>query len=109
VSRSPLRDLWRLSLEFLMDQSRQPAAVLAVDTWRWRGVPFRLRAGKALTNPRQEVVITFKKPPPIPAGFTGGEQPDRLHIGIALEAGRLSIDLNVNGPGDPREIDPVTL
>ena len=83
--------------------------VLAVDTWRWAGVPFRLRSGKALSNPRQEIVITFKPPSHIPAGFIGGERPDRLHIGIALDAGRVSVDLNVNGPGDPRVIDPATL
>jgi glucose-6-phosphate 1-dehydrogenase len=83
--------------------------VLAVDTWRWAGVPFRLRSGKAVGNPRQEVVITFKRPPRIPTGFSGGERPDRLHIGIALEAGQMSVDLNVNGPGDPRVIDTATL
>jgi glucose-6-phosphate 1-dehydrogenase len=83
--------------------------VLDVDTRRWAGVPFRLRSGKALGNPRQEVVVTFKQPPHVPAGFTGGDQPDRLHIGIALDAGRMTLDLNVNGPGDPREIDPVSM
>ena len=83
--------------------------VVEVDTWRWAGVPFRLRSGKAVGHPRQEVAITFKKPPHIPDGFTGGDQPDRLHIGIALEAGRLSVDFNANGPGDPRALDPVTL
>jgi glucose-6-phosphate 1-dehydrogenase len=83
--------------------------VLAVDTWRWAGVPFRLRSGKAVGNPRQEIVITFKPSPHIPTGFSGGERPDRLHISIALDAGRVSVDLNVNGPGDPRVIDPATL
>ena len=84
-------------------------AVLEVDTSRWKGVPFRLRSGKALGNPRQEVVITFRAAAHIPAGFTGGERPNRLHIGIALETGRIGLDLNVNGPGDPRVIDTVTL
>ena len=83
--------------------------VLAVDTERWEGVPFRLRSGKALSTPRQEVVITFRAARHIPAGLTGGERPDRLHIGIALERGRMSLDLNVNGPGDPSVIDEVTL
>lgn len=82
--------------------------VLAVDTWRWAGVPFRLRSGKALGNPRQEIVVTFKKPQRIPAGFSGTDQPDRLHISIALDAGGVTLDLNVNGPGDPGVIDPVT-
>jgi glucose-6-phosphate 1-dehydrogenase len=83
--------------------------VLAVDTWRWAGVPFRLRSGKALSNPRQEVTITFKPAPRLPVGLTGPEQPDRLHLGIALGVGRMSIELNVNGPGDPTVIDPITL
>jgi glucose-6-phosphate 1-dehydrogenase len=83
--------------------------VLAVDTWRWAGVPFRLRSGKAIGHPRQEVTITFKRPPRIPAGLTGADQPDRLHLGIAPGAGRISVNLNVNGPGDPTVIDPITL
>ncbi|WP_433161038.1 glucose-6-phosphate dehydrogenase [Kribbella sp. CA-247076] len=82
---------------------------LAVNTWRWAGVPFRLRSGKALSNPRQEIVITFKPPSRLPEGFSGADQPDRMHIGIALDAGKVGLDLNVNGPGDPRVIDPVTL
>jgi glucose-6-phosphate 1-dehydrogenase len=82
--------------------------VLAIDTWRWAGVPFRLRSGKALSNPRQEVVVAFKRPSHVPTGFIGGEEPDRLHLGIALDAGRVALDLNVNGPGDPRELDPLT-
>jgi glucose-6-phosphate 1-dehydrogenase len=82
--------------------------VLEVGTARWAGVPIRLRAGKAIANPRTEVVITFKRPPHIPSGFEGAERPDRLYIGIALDTGRLGIDLNVNGPGDPRVLDSVT-
>ena len=65
--------------------------VLEINTRRWAGVPFRLRSGKALGNPRQEVVVTFKRAPHIPTGFTGGDQPDRLHIGIALDAGRVTL------------------
>jgi glucose-6-phosphate 1-dehydrogenase len=83
--------------------------VLEIDTWRWAGVPFRLRSGKALGHPRQEVVVTFKRAPHIPKGLTGGDHPGRLHIGIALDAGRVTLGLNVNGPGDPREINPVTI
>ena len=67
---------------------RSPRSSLEIDTWRWAGVPFRLRSGKALGNPRQEVVVTFKQAHHLPTGFTGGDQPGRLHIGIALDAGR---------------------
>ena len=81
--------------------------VLAVDTWRWAGVPFRLRSGKALAAARKEAVITFKKPHRIPEGLSGYRQPDRLRIGFGPD--RLYLDVNINGPGDPMVIDPVTL
>jgi glucose-6-phosphate 1-dehydrogenase len=81
--------------------------VVAVDTWRWAGVPFRLRAGKALGTPRKEIVISFRQPRLIPRGLRGYDRPDRLRVG--LDSHRLNIDLNVNGPGHPLVIDPVTL
>ena len=34
-----------------------------VDNWRWQGVPFYLRSGKALAEKVSEVVIQFKRPP----------------------------------------------
>ena len=83
--------------------------VVAVDTWRWSGVPFRLRSGKAIGSPRQEVTITFKDPPLLPSGFTGLERPDRLRIGIAPGAGQLCLEISVNGPGDPLQIDRTDL
>jgi glucose-6-phosphate 1-dehydrogenase len=45
----------------------------------------------------------------VPAGLTGCDRPDRLRIGIALDAGRLGLELNISGPGDPFEIDPLDL
>ncbi|MEV6344099.1 glucose-6-phosphate dehydrogenase [Actinoplanes sp. NPDC051851] len=81
--------------------------VLAVDTWRWAGVPFRLRSGKAVGGGRQEAIITFKEPPRIPGGLHGPHQPDRLRIGFGPD--RVALDFNINGPGDPFVIDPVTL
>ena len=81
--------------------------ILAVNTWRWAGVPFRVRAGKALRRLRKEAVITFKQPPWVPVGLRGYDRPDRLRIGF--DPDWLRLDLNINGPGDPSVIDPVTL
>ena len=36
---------------------------LYVDNWRWQGVPFYMRTGKAMSEKRSEVVIEFKRPP----------------------------------------------
>jgi glucose-6-phosphate 1-dehydrogenase len=81
--------------------------VLAVDNWRWAGVPFRLRSGKAVAGSRKEAVITFKEPPRIPSGLHGPDQADRLRIGFGPD--QLALDFNINGPGDPFVLDPVTL
>src|SRR6266478_4569652 len=39
------------------------ALKLLVDNWRWAGVPFYLRTGKALKSRRTEVAIKFKQAP----------------------------------------------
>jgi glucose-6-phosphate 1-dehydrogenase len=36
---------------------------LELDTWRWAGVPFLIRAGKKLPTTVAEVVVEFRKPP----------------------------------------------
>jgi glucose-6-phosphate 1-dehydrogenase len=39
------------------------AVRLAIDTWRWAGVPFFLRAGKCLPVTATEVMVALKRPP----------------------------------------------
>lgn len=39
------------------------ALKLRIDNWRWAGVPFYLRTGKALGSRRTEVAINFKRAP----------------------------------------------
>jgi glucose-6-phosphate 1-dehydrogenase len=39
------------------------ALKLFIDNWRWQGVPFYLRSGKALATKASEVVVEFKCPP----------------------------------------------
>ena len=36
---------------------------LFVDNWRWQGVPFYLRSGKALQDKTTEIIIQFRNPP----------------------------------------------
>lgn len=36
-----------------------------IDNWRWQGVPFYLRSGKALAEKLTEITIYFKRPPHI--------------------------------------------
>ncbi|MFQ4147492.1 glucose-6-phosphate dehydrogenase [Arthrobacter sp. LAPM80] len=78
-----------------------------INNWRWAGVPFILRSGKALGRSRKEAVVTFKPVPHLPVGFTGTDSPTRLHIGFGPAT--LSLDLDVNGPGDLFTLDRVQL
>jgi glucose-6-phosphate 1-dehydrogenase len=48
---------------------------LELDSWRWDGVPFYIRAGKALADRATEVRVIFKKPPKL--AFL--EQPHRTN------------------------------
>ena len=42
---------------------------LEVNSWRWQGVPFFIRAGKNLPVTRTEVVVKLRCPPPVVAGL----------------------------------------
>jgi glucose-6-phosphate 1-dehydrogenase len=39
------------------------ALKLYIDNWRWQGVPFYLRSGKALMRKTSEIIIEFQRPP----------------------------------------------
>jgi glucose-6-phosphate 1-dehydrogenase len=78
-----------------------------IDNWRWAGVPFTLRSGKALGKRRREIIITFKPVPHLPVGLRGLEEPTILRLFLAPDA--LSLELNINGPGDPHDLERVSL
>ncbi|MFH1921469.1 MAG: glucose-6-phosphate dehydrogenase, partial [Planctomycetota bacterium] len=60
------------------------AVCLSVDNWRWQGVPFYLRSGKAMSCRSTQIVIQFRQPPHMM--FDAG--PRRVH-----EANRLVIQI----------------
>jgi glucose-6-phosphate 1-dehydrogenase len=80
--------------------------VVEVDNWRWAGVPFRLRSGKALRERRKEVLITFQPLPHLPIGLRGQAIPERLRL--AMGPDRMALEMNVNGPDDPMTLDRVS-
>ena len=41
------------------------AVKLFIDNWRWQGVPFYLRSGKAMSKKVSEILIQFQRPPHI--------------------------------------------
>ena len=64
---------------------------LEIDSWRWSGVPFYLRAGKCLPVTATEVVVDLRPPPAHVFGELGPEQPNfvRFRVGpdIAIALG----------------------
>ena len=79
---------------------------LHIDNWRWAGVPFRLRTGKALDADRREVVVRFA---PVPHEAFRGQRPDVNELRLRLDPDRMSLKVNVNGLGDPFELETVEL
>lgn len=76
---------------------------LAIDNWRWAGVPFVLRSGKALGESRQDILVTFKDVPHLPTGLSGVPGPSCLRV--SLKPATLDLDLIINGSGDPFTLD----
>ncbi len=63
------------------------AVKLAIDTPRWKGVPFYLRAGKRLGKRVTEVVIEFKQPEKQIFATMPNDQPNLIRIRIQPEEG----------------------
>ncbi len=80
---------------------------LWVDSWRWSGVPFTLRSGKALGTLRQQAEVHFRPVPHLAFGQDQHPQPNVLTFGLAPD--RLSLSVNVNGPGDPFTLEEALL
>lgn len=80
---------------------------LGIENWRWAGVPFTLRSGKAIADQRKEIVITFKDVPHLPHGLKGSLGPASLRISLSPDD--INLDLNINGQGDPFTLDRVVL
>jgi glucose-6-phosphate 1-dehydrogenase len=72
---------------------------LFIDSDRWRGVPFRLRTGKALAEDRREMVIRFL---PVPNRvFEQQDDPPLNRLVFQMGPDRMVLDLALNGAGDP--------
>ncbi len=64
------------------------AVELAIDNWRWSGVPFFIRAGKCLPDKASEVTIVFDRPPKLGIGDDKKlPEPNQLTVRIEPEPG----------------------
>jgi glucose-6-phosphate 1-dehydrogenase len=81
---------------------------LFIDNWRWSGVPFVLRSGKALAESRRQIDVVFRDVPhQVFDQPPGGPTPERLRLGINPDLVRL--DIRANGRDDPTILEPASL
>ena len=80
--------------------------MLWVDNWRWAGVPFVLRSGKALGRERREIAIHFK---PVPHLAFEANDPTPNVLRLQLEPDRLVFGMNLNRPGAPFPLERIEL
>lgn len=86
------------------------AIKLLIDNWRWQGVPFYLRSGKALAKKTSEVLVEFKCPPHMMFDPTADEScfsPNILSVCIQPDEG-IHLKFEAKVPGsvmDTRSVD----
>jgi glucose-6-phosphate 1-dehydrogenase len=76
------------------------ALKLTIDNWRWAGVPFYLRTGKALGLKRTEVAIKFREAPFAMFNCTPVEQLAENYLVIGIEPTEgITLQFNTKVPG----------
>jgi glucose-6-phosphate 1-dehydrogenase len=73
------------------------ALELEIDSWRWKGVPFYIRAGKCLPVTCAEVVVRLRQPPTMYEEFN--LTPNYFRFRISPEV-TLAFGMNVIAPGE---------
>ena len=83
---------------------------LAIDNWRWAGVPFYIRTGKHLSERMTEIAIRFRKQPLAP--FQGASlddlPPNWLVLRIQPDEG-IAIEFEVKQPGQTMQLAPAQM
>ena len=69
---------------------------LEIDSWRWQGVPFYIRAGKCLPVTCTEIVVRLRQPPTMYHGFD--LEPNYCRFRISPDI-TIAIGANVIAPG----------
>ncbi len=86
------------------------ALKLSIDNWRWAGVPFYLRTGKALGIKRTEVAIKFKQAPFAMFRCTPVDRLSQNYLVISVEPTEgITLQFNTKVPGPTITIDGVEM
>jgi glucose-6-phosphate 1-dehydrogenase len=86
------------------------ALKLTIDNWRWAGVPFYLRTGKALGVKRTEIAIKFKQAPFAMFRDTPVDRLSQNYLIISTEPTEgIALQFNTKVPGPNINIDGVEM
>ncbi|WP_159010491.1 glucose-6-phosphate dehydrogenase [Bradyrhizobium sp. S69] len=86
------------------------ALKLTIDNWRWAGVPFYLRTGKALGVKRTEIAIKFKQAPFAMFSETPVNRLSQNFLVISTEPTEdITLEFNTKVPGPTINIDGVEM
>lgn len=78
------------------------ALKLYIDSWRWRGVPFFIRAGKSLAVTCTEILVRLRQPPTMYENYNLQSNYVRLRISPDVV---LAFGLNVTSPVEESQSD----
>jgi glucose-6-phosphate 1-dehydrogenase len=81
---------------------------LHVDSWRWTGVPFFVRAGKALSKTVTEVSVELKSAPPVIFPDAGRRMGNYVRFRLGPQVA-IGIGAMIKTPGERLEGKPVEL
>jgi glucose-6-phosphate 1-dehydrogenase len=84
------------------------ALQLHVDSWRWDGVPFFVRAGKSLAKTVTEVMIELKKPPPVVFSELAPARGNYVRLRVS-PAVQIAVGARTKTPGERMQGEQVEL
>jgi glucose-6-phosphate 1-dehydrogenase len=79
---------------------------LFIDSWRWKGVPFYIRAGKSLPVTATELTAILRRPPALYADHSASQNSLRFRMSPGLAIGLRAL---VKTPGDVMKGESVEL
>jgi glucose-6-phosphate 1-dehydrogenase len=81
---------------------------LYIDSWRWQGVPFLVRAGKCLPVTATEVVVDLAYPPQIVFGADKRTRPDHFRFRLGPDV-VIALGARAKRPGEAMSGEPTEL
>ncbi len=103
---------YRTEADVAVDSNTETYVELTVeiDNWRWAGVPFRLRAGKALSTTVTEAVVEFRRPPMNLFHTADRSRPERNHLRFRMKPDdAISLRVQTKLPASVDEVASVDL